>query len=258
LRPPLRASLLAGQIGLREASPGFAGRGRRRPNGRAFAGQLIASQARLAPRLDRKWRSRPLSRVLSWTTIPLGLASPQGSSSTPGCGPSQPIAPLFGLAPSGVYRAVRRWPRTRWALTPPFHPYHARSPYLDDLNDAACAASLSPSRGDRRSAVCSLLHWPSARAAQALPGTLLCGARTFLGAGKLRRGCLDRLRRGHCRMTGAPRSRGPGGPGIMFSRAAAQCRTARSAACAGRPLPASPSRSLPARRRPAARPPRAI
>jgi len=33
-----------------------------------------------------------------------------------------------------------------------------------------------------RSAVCSLLHWPSARAAQALPGTLPYGARTFLDA----------------------------------------------------------------------------
>ncbi len=33
-----------------------------------------------------------------------------------------------------------------------------------------------------RSAVCSLLHFPSAFAAQALPGTLPCGARTFLGA----------------------------------------------------------------------------
>ena len=31
-----------------------------------------------------------------------------------------------------------------------------------------------------RSAVCSLLHFPSAHAAQALPGTLPCGARTFL------------------------------------------------------------------------------
>ncbi len=34
----------------------------------------------------------------------------------------------------------------------------------------------------RPSAVCSLLHFPSARAAQALPGTLPCGARTFLDA----------------------------------------------------------------------------
>ena len=36
----------------------------------------------------------------------------------------------------------------------------------------------------RRSAVCSLLHWPSVRTAQALPGTLPCGARTFLDAPK--------------------------------------------------------------------------
>src|SRR6185437_1197268 len=33
-----------------------------------------------------------------------------------------------------------------------------------------------------RSAVCSLLHWPSAHAAQELPGTLPCVARTFLDA----------------------------------------------------------------------------
>jgi hypothetical protein len=35
-------------------------------------------------------------------------------------------------------------------------------------------------REGHRSAVCSLLHFPSAHAAQALPGTLPCGARTFL------------------------------------------------------------------------------
>ncbi len=34
----------------------------------------------------------------------------------------------------------------------------------------------------RRSAVCFLLHWPSAHAAQELPGTLPYGARTFLDA----------------------------------------------------------------------------
>ena len=40
-----------------------------------------------------------------------------------------------------------------------------------------------------RSAVCSLLHWPSAHAAQELPGTLPCGARTFLDALIARRDC---------------------------------------------------------------------
>ena len=54
-----------------------------------------------------------------------------------------------------------------------------------------------------RSAVCFLLHFPSAHAAQALPGTLLCGARTFLGA-LLRRDCLGRLRRGGLSHSGPP------------------------------------------------------
>ena len=67
-----------------------------------------------------------------------------------------------------------------------------------------------------RSAVCFLLHFPSAHAAQALPGTLLCGARTFLGA-LLRRDCLDRLRRGHSRMAG-------GGAGEWWGEVAVACR----------------------------------
>ena len=45
-------------------------------------------------------------------------------------------APLFGLAPSGVYHATRRCPRARCALTAPFHP---------------CLILL---RGHRRSVLC--------------------------------------------------------------------------------------------------------
>ena len=74
-----------------------------------------------------EWRSRPVSRVLSWTVIPLGPASPQASSDQPGCGTSHAIASLFGLAPGGVCRAPGRCPPGRWALTPPFHPCHAPS-----------------------------------------------------------------------------------------------------------------------------------
>jgi len=70
--------------------------------------------------------SRPVSRVLSWTVIPLGLASPPGSSNLPGSSAGHANAPLFGLAPSGVCHATRRCPRARCALTAPFHPYHAR------------------------------------------------------------------------------------------------------------------------------------
>jgi len=61
---------------------------------------------------QRLKRSRPLSRVLSWTVIPLAYASPRSSSDLPGspCGPHvaavKPLASLFGLAPGGVCRAV--------------------------------------------------------------------------------------------------------------------------------------------------------
>jgi hypothetical protein len=70
-------------------------------------------------------KSRPVSRVLSWTVIPLGLTSPSGSSNLPGSNAGRANAPLFGLAPSGVCLATRRCPRARCALTAPFHPYHA-------------------------------------------------------------------------------------------------------------------------------------
>ena len=52
------------------------------------------------------WRSRPVSRVLSRTVIHLGHASPHASSDLPGSGAGHAIAPLFGLAPGGVYRAA--------------------------------------------------------------------------------------------------------------------------------------------------------
>ena len=68
--------------------------------------------------------------------------------------------PLFGLAPGGVCRAV---PVAR----PAVRSYRTVSPL--------------PATGEPvTSAVCSLLHFPWARAPQALPGALPCGARTFL------------------------------------------------------------------------------
>ena len=153
------------------------GPGAQRPLGRP-PGPLWAALDSLAARLDpgdpdRKWRSRPVSRVLSWTTIPLGPASRQGSSSAPGDGSSQPIVPLFGLAPSGVYRAVRRCPRTRWALTPPFHPYHAHlaMPFGGLLSVALAVGSRRPGVTwhsalwspdfPRRDRVATRLSWPT-------------------------------------------------------------------------------------------------
>src|SRR5690606_33166993 len=62
-------------------------------------------------------------------------------------------------------------------------------------------ARTLPSEDDRAAGGIFLLHFPSARAAQALPGTVPCGARTFLGAlpgGRATR-LPGRLRRRHCR-----------------------------------------------------------
>ena len=81
------------------------------------------SSARTIPQRVKK-RSRPLSRVLSWTVIPLGPASPQGSGNPERRG--QRHTPLFGLAPGGVCRAVRRWPR-RGAL--PHRSHHHACPH---------------------------------------------------------------------------------------------------------------------------------
>ena len=111
----------------------------------------------------RKRRSRPISRVLSWTVIPLGVTSPQRSSNLPGSNAGRAKGSLFGLAPGGVCRAGLL-PDSRCALTAPFHPYR---PSEEDVGGIF------------------LLHFPSACAAQALPGTLPYGARTFLPSARL-------------------------------------------------------------------------
>src|SRR5476651_1386949 len=86
--------------------------------------------------------SRPISRVLSWTAIPLGRALLRGSSDQPAGGAGRAIACLFGLAPGGVYHAVR-------VATSAVGSYPAVSPLPD------------PRFAPRPSAVCSLLHFPS-------------------------------------------------------------------------------------------------
>ncbi len=69
----------------------------------------------------RKVRSQPVSRVLYGalrpaTVIPLGPRLPAASSNLPGSGAGHAIAPLFGLAPDGVYRP-RTSPPGECALT---------------------------------------------------------------------------------------------------------------------------------------------
>ena len=70
----------------------------------------------------REKASSPISRVLSWTVIHLGPASPQASSNLPESSAGHAIGFLFGLAPGGVYHRRGLLPATRCALTAPFHP----------------------------------------------------------------------------------------------------------------------------------------
>ena len=108
------------------------------------------------------------------------MPSPTRSSSLPGNSAGRAMVSLFGLAPSGVYRAAACYHR-RGALLP--HLFTLTTPALR-----------------QRSAVCFLWHFPSAHAAQALPGTLPYGARTFLRA---------LLRRDSLTNSGAHSSRAP-------------------------------------------------
>ena len=82
---------------------------------------------------------------------------------------------LFGLAPGGVCRAAMCCHR-RGALLP--HPFTLTS-FIAET-----------------SAVCFLLHFPSAHAAQELPGTSSTGARTFLHVSRETQRPSGRLRDG--------------------------------------------------------------
>ncbi len=111
-----------------------------------------------AARVEIGMGSRPVSRVLSRTAIHLGRASPRASSDLPGNCAGHTSFPYLVLLRVG-FTSLPMLPPARCALTAPFHPYP---------------------RSLATRAVFFLLHLPSARAAQALPGTLPYGARTFL------------------------------------------------------------------------------
>jgi len=131
-----------------------------------------ANNARIRAERPKESGSRPVSRVLSWATIPLGCTSPCTSSSLPG-GPRGPRVPDGRTRPacppiwpcSGRGLPCRACCQARGALLP--HRFTL----------ASCGTALSHPAA---SAVCFLLHFPWTRVPQALPGASPCGARTFL------------------------------------------------------------------------------
>ena len=66
---------------------------------------------------NRKVRSRPVSRVLSWTVIPLDLTSPSGSSNLPGSDAGHAMLPYSVLLRVG-FAVPRGVGPARGALLP--------------------------------------------------------------------------------------------------------------------------------------------
>ena len=78
----------------------------------------------LVTRISQQSECQPISRVLSWTIIHLGLSSPTASSGLPGSNTGRINGSLFGLAPGGVYLA-----------TPCYHVCGALLPHRFTLTD---------------------------------------------------------------------------------------------------------------------------
>ena len=128
----------------------------------------------------------------------LGRQLPAGSSNLPGDSASRAIAPLFGLAPDGVWRAVRvatsavgsypvvSRPSAPLAGHAPFHHRLIRCP---SRYESETLRPRGRAVGRRPLADYSLCHFPSPHGVRSLTGILLCGARTFLCASELHSDC---------------------------------------------------------------------
>src|ERR671919_1388681 len=73
------------------------------------------------PCICRGFLSRPISRILSRVTIPLGDRLPGRSSGVPGSSAGSVVGACFALHRTGFGEPPCRHGRW-WALTPPFHP----------------------------------------------------------------------------------------------------------------------------------------
>src|SRR5512134_2506617 len=116
------------------------------------------------------FRSRPVSRILSWMTISLGRRFPDGSSGAPGSSAGSVDGACFALHRTGFGKPPRH--RDAGGLLP----------HLFTLTLGVSGELFSPL------AVSFLCHFPSAFAVWDFPSVLPCGVRTFLGPACAARG----------------------------------------------------------------------
>ena len=93
--------------------------------------------------------SRPVSRVLSWTVIRLGRASPHASSDLPGDthGPrvaAQSRSPPYLVLLRVGFTLPPALPSARCALTAPFHPYRSAKADRGGIFSVALAVGSRP------------------------------------------------------------------------------------------------------------------
>jgi len=132
-----------------------------------------------------KW-SQPISRVLSWTVIHLGCTSPHTSSNLPEPSAGRTDGLLFGLAPSGVYRATDCY-QPCGALLP--HPFTLTGNLTTQLGRLGGLLSVALSVGSHLPGV----TWRSALWSPDFPPQ--CTAKTSLGLTSQR--LSSQLRRAH-------------------------------------------------------------
>jgi hypothetical protein len=165
-----------------------------RPSGRTPGWDEVGCQARGGPTWRKRGGSRPISRVLSRTTIHLGRTSPCASSDLPGspCGQQERTRrparfPIWSCSRWGL-PCRRMLPPARCALTAPFHPYLPRTSLgawarlspgqrRRDARDIGGLLSVALSVGSRPPGITwHLALWspdfPPRRETQRLPGRL--------------------------------------------------------------------------------------
>ena len=137
--PRYRRSTIQGRLRGRNAlqDPRFCGRRRpqhsaAQPVGWTKGWDEVGCQAQGGPAWRQRGGSRPISRVLSRTTIHLGRTSPCASSDLPGSPCEQQERtrrparfPIWSCSRWGL-PCRRMLPPARCALTAPFHPYLPR------------------------------------------------------------------------------------------------------------------------------------